>query len=263
MRDSLGSIHRWYSKILMRSMRKRRLILILGGTQTDRTMDWSPKRWTAMRSIRCTNRWENILKWNKENAISVECGCVWCEFLPKNALSRIGRRPYLSDHGPMKKPIKAGIIFSKIARDIKTLVAYFSTSVVYNAKMKIELGFDLKSPQLEYWGNGVYVQFDWWTRRWLNPCRMSSWMQNRLCTLEIGFDFGTPLRSDSMRRIRKAPATPMWLCSDLASGGVPRWHHFDRHFRLYCTTAAFRHRDRDAIGSWPLCHYSRQPMDAS
>lgn len=185
-------------------------------------------------------------------------GDLWCVCLPKNVLNRIGLRPYLSDHGPMKKPMKAGIIFSKIARDIKILVAYVSTSIACTQKRKSK---PIHLYYLNTLAKVIYVRFDYcWSDRWLDPYRMCCWTHNSLCTFGILFDFGTPLRSDSTRRIKKAPATPIWLYSDLVSADLPRRHHFDRHYRLYCTTVTFRHCD--AIESSPVYHHSRQSMHA-
>lgn len=46
--------------------------------------------------------------------------------LPQNVLSKIGRRPNLSDHGPIKKLMNAGMILSKTARAINIFDAYVS-----------------------------------------------------------------------------------------------------------------------------------------
>lgn len=58
----------------------------------------------------------------------------WC--LPKNVLNKMGLRPNLSDHGPIRKLIKAGMILSKIARAINIFDAYSSnsSSISYKAK---------------------------------------------------------------------------------------------------------------------------------
>lgn len=48
--------------------------------------------------------------------------------IPKNVLNRIGFRPYLSDHGPIKKLIKAGMMLSNTARAMKIFDAYASNS---------------------------------------------------------------------------------------------------------------------------------------
>lgn len=45
-----------------------------------------------------------------------------------NELSSSGFRPNLSDHGPIKKLKKAGIMLSKIARHMNILAAYDSNS---------------------------------------------------------------------------------------------------------------------------------------
>lgn len=46
--------------------------------------------------------------------------------LPQKVLNRIGLRPNLSDHGPIKTLIKAGMILSKTARAINIFDAYVS-----------------------------------------------------------------------------------------------------------------------------------------
>lgn len=46
--------------------------------------------------------------------------------LPQNVLNRIGLRPNLSDHGPIKTLMKAGMILSKTARAINIFDAYVS-----------------------------------------------------------------------------------------------------------------------------------------
>lgn len=59
-----------------------------------------------------------------------------CENLPKNVLSKIGFRPNLSDHGPIKKLTNAGMMLSKTARAIKIFDAYSSNSCSKTYKSK-------------------------------------------------------------------------------------------------------------------------------
>lgn len=49
--------------------------------------------------------------------------------LPNDVLSSTGRRPNLSDHGPIKKLMNAGMMFSRMARHINSLDAYSSSAI--------------------------------------------------------------------------------------------------------------------------------------
>lgn len=128
--DCFHWIRHWYNKKYQWSVHRCHQATKLEWMQINSTTDLlrtvliSPKlssTWRTLKSILY-----KIIKWKKifqDGRMMMKMLC-----LPKNVESKIGFLPYLSDQGPIRKLMNAGMILSKTARHINIFDAYFSTS---------------------------------------------------------------------------------------------------------------------------------------